>query len=54
MNFSDLCNKTISKNRVRTVKAALFDYLECLESCPNMKMSPDSGIPTCIGIQRTQ
>jgi hypothetical protein len=32
--------------RVRKVKAALFDYLETLESCPNMEMvDPANGIP---------
>jgi DNA-binding transcriptional ArsR family regulator len=31
--------------RIRKVKAALFDYLEYLESCPKMQMDPESGIP---------
>ncbi len=33
------------KERVRIVKAALFDYLEYLESCPEMQVDPESGIP---------
>lgn len=31
--------------RIRKVKTALFDYLEYLESCPDMSMDPESGIP---------
>ena len=31
--------------RIRKVKIALFEYLETLESCPNMQMNPGSGIP---------
>ena len=33
------------KERVRIVKTALFDYLEYLESCPEMEIDPESGIP---------
>lgn len=33
------------KERVGAVKAALFDYLEYLESCPAMEIDPESGIP---------
>jgi hypothetical protein len=33
------------KERVRTVKTALFDYLEYLESCPAMEIEAESGIP---------
>ena len=33
------------KERFATVKKALFDYLEYLESCPQMQMDPASGIP---------
>jgi hypothetical protein len=31
--------------RIRKVKTALFDYLEYLESCPDMIMDPENGIP---------
>jgi hypothetical protein len=33
------------KERIRAVKMALFDYLEYFESCPNMEVDPESGIP---------
>jgi DNA-binding transcriptional ArsR family regulator len=33
------------KDRVREVKKALFDYFEYFESCPNMEMDSESGIP---------
>jgi hypothetical protein len=33
------------KERFRIVQAALFDYLEYLESCADMQIDPESGIP---------
>jgi hypothetical protein len=33
------------RERVGRVKSALFDYLEYLESCPEMQVDPESGIP---------
>lgn len=33
------------RERFKIVKQALFDYLECLESCPSMEIEPESGIP---------
>jgi DNA-binding transcriptional ArsR family regulator len=45
---ADLLNSLKAEDfplRVRKVKTALFDYLETLESCPNMQMEPDSGVP---------
>ena len=33
------------KERIREIKTAYFDYLECLESCPEMQVDPESGIP---------
>jgi hypothetical protein len=45
----DMILKTIQnddfKERIRAVKLALFDYLEYFESCPNMEVDPESGIP---------
>jgi hypothetical protein len=33
------------KERIREIKTAYFDYIECLESCPEMQVDPESGIP---------
>jgi hypothetical protein len=33
------------KERFGVVQTTLFDYLECLESCPAMQTDPESGIP---------
>jgi hypothetical protein len=33
------------KERMNAIKTAYFDYLECLESCPEMKIDPESGVP---------
>jgi hypothetical protein len=33
------------KDKIKEVKQALFDYLEYLESCPEMEVDPESGIP---------
>jgi hypothetical protein len=33
------------KERMNAIKSAYFDYLETLESCPEMKIDPESGVP---------
>ena len=32
-------------DKTQKIKKALFDYLEYFESCPNMELDPESGIP---------
>jgi hypothetical protein len=41
------------KERMRAIKTAYFDYLECLESCPQMEVDPESGIPKIEMVTRS-
>jgi hypothetical protein len=33
------------RQRIKEIKTTYFDYLETLESCPEMKIDPESGVP---------